>query len=266
MSQPAMRIRDARIRSMDLPMKLLIIEDNRSLVANVFDYFEQRGHVLDAAPDGITGLHLASSNDYDAIVLDWMLPRLDGIGVLRGLREHGGKRIPVIMLTARDGLPDKLSGFEAGADDYLTKPFALPELEVRLKALLARSGDPARRVLAVADLELDLDTLEAMRGGQRLQLYPASRKLLESLMRAAPAVVSRERLERVLWGDIPPYNDLLRSHMYELRRAVDAPFEIKLIQTVAGTGYRIGESHELRPRTAAGSPGGDARPAGPGDD
>jgi len=260
-----MRILDARIRSMDLPMKLLIIEDNRSLVANVFDYFEQRGHVLDAAPDGVTGLHLASSNDYDAIVLDWMLPRLDGIGVLRGLREHAGKRTPVIMLTARDGLPDKLSGFEAGADDYLTKPFALPELEVRLKALLARSGDPARRVLAVADLELDLDTLEAMRGGQRLQLYPASRKLLEALMRSAPAVVSRERLERVLWGDMPPYNDLLRSHMYELRRAVDSPFKIKLIQTVAGTGYRIGEGNEARLRTAGGSPG-DERPAGPGDD
>jgi DNA-binding response OmpR family regulator len=228
-------------------MKLLIIEDNRSLVANVFDYFEQRGHVLDAAPDGVTGLHLASSNDYDAIVLDWMLPRLDGIGVLRGLREHGGKRIPVIMLTARDGLPDKLSGFEAGVDDYLTKPFALPELEVRLKALIARSGDPARRVLAVADLELDLDTLEAVRGDQRLQLYPASRKLLEALMRSAPAVVSRERLERVLWGDMPPDNDLLRSHMYELRRVVDAPFAIKLIHTVPGTGYRMHEERPERP-------------------
>ena len=223
-------------------MKLLVVEDNRSLVANVFDYFEQRGHVLDAAPDGVTGLHLATTNEYDAIVLDWMLPRLDGIGVLRGLRQHGGKRVPVIMLTARDGLPDKLNGFEAGADDYLTKPFALPELEVRLKALIARSGDPARRVLTVADLELDLDTLEAVRGGQRLQLYPASRKLLEALMRAAPAVVTRERLERVLWGDMPPYNDLLRSHLYELRRAVDARFAVKLIHTVAGAGYRMHES------------------------
>ena len=223
-------------------MKLLVVEDNRSLVANVFDYFEQRGHVLDAAPDGVTGLHLATTNEYDAIVLDWMLPRLDGIGVLRGLRQHGGKRVPVIMLTARDGLPDKLNGFEAGSDDYLTKPFALPELEVRLKALIARSGDPARRVLTVADLELDLDTLEAVRGGQRLQLYPASRKLLEALMRAAPAVVTRERLERVLWGDMPPYNDLLRSHLYELRRAVDARFAVKLIHTVAGAGYRMHES------------------------
>lgn len=232
-----------------MPMKLLIVEDNRSLVANVFDYFEQRGHVLDAAPDGVTGLHLALSNDYDAIVLDWMLPRLDGIGVLRGLQEHVGKRIPVIMLTARDGLPDKLNGFEAGADDYLTKPFALPELEVRLKALIARSRDRVRRVLAVADLELNLDTLEAIRAGQRLQLYPASRKLLEALMRAAPAMVTRERLERVLWGDMPPDNDLLRSHLYELRRSVDVPFAVKLIHTVPGAGYRIGDDDESRLRT-----------------
>lgn len=230
-------------------MKLLVVEDNRNLVANVFDYFEQRGHVLDAAPDGVTGLHLASSNDYDAVVLDWMLPRLDGIGVLRGLRERG-KRIPVIMLTARDDLSDKLTGFEAGADDYLTKPFVLPELEVRLKALIARSGNPARRVLAVADLELDLDTLEATRAGQRLQLYPASRKLLEALMRSAPAVVSRERLERVLWDDMPPYNDLLRSHLYELRKSVDAPFVVKLIHTVAGTGYRMGEKYLAEPSDA----------------
>jgi len=244
-------------------MRLLIVEDNRNLVANMFDYFEQRGHVLDAAPDGVTGLHLASSNEYDAIVLDWMLPRLDGIGVLRGLREHGGKGVPVIMLTARDGLPDKLNGFDAGADDYLTKPFALPELEVRLKALVARSGERTQRVLSVADLELNLDTLEVVRGGYRLQLYPASRKLLEALMRAAPALVTRERLERVLWGDMPPDNDLLRSHLYALRRVVDAPFACKLIHTVSGTGYRLGD--EPRLQTASGSLRGEERRTGPYD-
>lgn len=221
-------------------MKLLVVEDNRSLVANLFDYFEQRGHVLDAAPDGITGLHLATSNEYDAMVLDWTLPRLDGIGVLHGLRKHDGKRMPVIMLTARDGLPDKLSGFDAGADDYLTKPFALPELEVRLRALIARSGERARRVLAVADLQLDLDTLVVTRDGRTLELYPASRKLLEALLRSMPAVATRERLRHVLWGDMRPDNDLLRSHIYELRRAIDAPFAVRLIHTVPGVGYRIG--------------------------
>ena len=118
-------------------MRLLVVEDNQSLVANLFDYFEARGHVLDAAPDGPTGYHLASTQAYDALVLDWMLPRLDGREVLRRLRE-AGHDMPVLMLTARDELPDKIAGFRAGADDYLTKPFQLPELEVRIEALVAR--------------------------------------------------------------------------------------------------------------------------------
>ena len=112
-------------------MRLLVVEDNRNLVANLFDYFEARGHTLDAAPDGVTGLHLATTQQYDAVVLDWMLPRMDGPEVLRKLREEHPADVPVIMLTARDELPDKIAGFRAGADDYLTKPFALPELEVR---------------------------------------------------------------------------------------------------------------------------------------
>ena len=221
-------------------MRLLVIEDNRDLVANLFAYFESRGHVLDAAPDGITGLHLALTQPYDAVVLDWMLPRMDGPQVLRKLREEGHSDMPVVMLTARDELPDKLAGFRAGADDYLTKPFDLPELEVRLEALLTRvEGRARRRVLEVEDLRLDLDTLEATRAGQAIHLFPAGRKLLEALMWASPAVVTREQLERTLWGDEPPDGDMLRSHVYELRREVDGPFPVKLIQTVPRTGYRL---------------------------
>lgn len=224
-------------------MKLLIVEDNHSLVANLFDYFESRGHVLDAAPDGLTGLQLAIANDYDAIVLDWMLPRLDGPTVAQRLRLDAGKSTPIIMLTARDELPDVLIGFRAGVDDYLTKPFDLPELEVRLEALVARSQGRvvAPRVLASHDLKLDLATLEVTRAGTPIKLFPACRKLLEVLLRTAPAVVSREKLEQALWGDSPPDSDLLRSHMYELRRAVDGPFAVKLIQTVPRAGYRIAE-------------------------
>lgn len=230
-----------------LPMRLLVIEDNRSLVANLFDYFEARGHTLDAAPDGITGLHLASTQVYDAIVLDWMLPRLEGPEVLRRLREEHGSDVPVIMLTARDELPDKIAGFRAGADDYLTKPFALPELEVRLEALMARvHGRQRRKVLEVHDLTLDLATLEASRAGQPLHLYPACRKLLETLMQASPAAVTRQQLEHALWGDHPPDGDMLRSHIYELRRSVDGPFPVKLIQTLPRTGYRIAVPHEAR--------------------
>ena len=222
-------------------MHLLVVEDNRNLVANLFDYFEARGHVLDAAPDGPTGLHLAGHHAYDAIVLDWMLPRLDGPEVLRRLREDGSD-VPVLMLTARDELPDKIIGFRAGADDYLTKPFALPELEVRLEALVTRAtGRGRKRVLEVADLTLDLATLEATRGGRVLHLYPACRKLLEVLMRASPAAVTRDRLEHALWGDDPPDGDMLRSHVYELRRSVDEPFERKLIHTLPRVGYRLAE-------------------------
>jgi DNA-binding response OmpR family regulator len=221
-------------------MRLLVIEDNRNLVANLFEYFETRGHVLDAAPDGVTGLHLASTQSYDAVVLDWMLPGLDGPEVMRRLRQEHGRDTPVIMLTARDDLPDKIAGFRAGADDYLTKPFALPELEVRLEALAARAGGRSRkRVLEVADLRLDLSTLEATRAGRHLHLFPAGRKLLEVLMQASPAAVTRERLEYALWGDQPPDGDMLRSHVYELRRSVDAPFQAKLIQTLPRVGYRI---------------------------
>lgn len=221
-------------------MRLLLIEDNKSLVANLFDYFETRGHTLDAAPDGITGLHLATTQAYDVLLLDWMLPRMDGREVLRRLREEHGSSLPVIMLTARDELPDKIAGFRAGADDYLTKPFALPELEVRLEALLARaSGRNRERVLQVEDLRLDLATLEASRAGQALHLYPACRKLLETLMQASPAAVTRERLEHALWGDDPPEGDMLRSHIYELRRSVDGPFPLKLIHTLPRVGYRL---------------------------
>ncbi len=227
-------------------MRLLVVEDNRSLVGNLFAYFEPRGHELDAAPDGIVGLHLASTQQYDAIVLDWMLPRLDGRELLRKLREHDIDT-PVIMLTARDELPDKISGFRAGADDYMTKPFALPELEVRLEAMMARvHGRQKRKVLEVHDLRLDLDTLEATRAGQPLHLYPACRKLLETLMRASPAAVTREQLEHALWGDDPPDGDMLRSHVYELRRSIDGPFAVKLIHTLPRTGYRLAAPREGR--------------------
>ncbi|WP_440222850.1 response regulator transcription factor [Dokdonella sp. MW10] len=220
-------------------MRLLVVEDNRSLVANLFEYFEARGHVLDAAPDGRTGLHLATTQAYDAIVLDWMLPRMDGPQVLHALRE-AGQGVPVLMLTARDDLPDKIAGFRAGADDYLTKPFDLPELEVRLEAIVARATGRGRsRVLEVADLRLDLSSLEASRAGRRLHLYPACRKLLEVLMQASPAAVTRERMEHALWGDSPPDGDMLRSHVYELRQSVDGPFPVKLIQTLPRVGYRI---------------------------
>lgn len=221
-------------------MRLLVVEDNRSLVANLFDYFEARGHQLDVAPDGRTGLHLACTQCYDAIVLDWMLPRLSGPELLRELRQVHGSGVPVIMLTARDELPDKAAGFRAGADDYLTKPFDLLELELRLQALVARAQGRGRgRVLELADLRFDQSTLEVSRGGRPLHLYPACRRLLQVLLLASPAAVTRQELEHALWGDDPPDGDQLRSHIYELRRSVDLGFPAKLIHTLPRIGYRM---------------------------
>ncbi len=230
-------------------MRLLIVDDNQNLVANLFDYFEPRGHVLDAAPDGVVGLYLARAHDYDAIVLDWMLPRMDGPTVLQALRSDPAFAVPVIMLTARGELADKLAGFQAGADDYLTKPFALPELEARLLALGARAQRSSQApTLCVHDLHFNPQTLEARRADQPLHLYPAGRKLLELLMRASPVPVARERLEQALWGDAPPDGDMLRSHIYELRRAIDGPFAVKLLHTVPRVGYRLAPPAEESPQ------------------
>ena len=226
-------------------MRILIVEDHRGLVANLFDYFEPLGHTLDAAPDGVTGLHLAMTQRYDVVVLDWTMPRMDGREVLQRLRQDAQSSVPVILLTARNELPDKIAGFRAGADDYLTKPFELAELEVRLEALVARANGRAQpRELRVGDLRLDLLTLEVTRGGEAIHLYPACRTLLRVLMQASPAAVTREALEEALWGDERPDNDLLRSHVYDLRRAVDGGAAVKLIHTLPRVGYRIAKTAE----------------------
>ncbi len=221
-------------------MRVLVIEDHRDIAENIGDYLEPRGHALDFAYDGITGLHLAVTGEYDVIVLDLMLPAMDGITLCRKLREEGKKATPVLMLTARDQLADKVEGFEAGADDYLVKPFAMKELELRLEALHRRgSGHSVSRVSRIADLEFDPDTLIAKRGNNVLDLNPTMRRLLKLLMDNTHRVVTRRELEFALWGDDPPAGDVLRAHIHNLRNIVDKPFETKLIHTVHGAGYRL---------------------------
>ena len=223
-------------------MRILVVEDHRDIAENIGDYLAPKGHEIDYAADGITGLHLAVTNDYDVIVLDLMLPALDGLAVCRKLREEAKKNTPVLMLTARDQLDNKVQGFKAGADDYLVKPFALKELEVRLEALQRRRGaSAATRSLKVADLEFDPDTQTVRRAGQRLELNPSQRKLLEVLMTNTHRVVRRAELEAALWGDDPPDADVLRAHVYALRAAIDKPFPRKLLRTIHGTGYRLSD-------------------------
>jgi DNA-binding response OmpR family regulator len=193
---------------------------------------------MDAASDGVTGLHLAVVNHYDAIILDVGLPGMDGFTLCHKLRHDAHKQTPVLMLTARDTLQDKLGGFGAGADDYLVKPFALQELEARLQALVRR-GAAGGTVLQVGDLTVNTDTLQVRRGGAPIELAPTALKLLILLMRASPRVLSRQEVERGLWGDVPPDSDALRAHIHILRTAIDRKFPVKLLHTVHGMGYRI---------------------------
>lgn len=222
------------------PLHVLVIEDNPDLAANVCDYLEAKGHIADVAGDGITGLHLAVTRDYDAIVLDIVLPGMDGLTMCRKFREEAKRNTPVLMLTARDALDDRVAGLECGADDYVLKPFALRELEARLKALVRRSKSRVTSsVLQVGDLEFDPAQVQVRRGDRVISLPPIPLKLLETLMRASPRVVKREELERAVWGDAPPDSDALRSHMHTVRTAVDRPHEPPLIHTLRGIGYRI---------------------------
>ncbi|MCF8068577.1 MAG: response regulator transcription factor [Desulfobacterales bacterium] len=221
-------------------MRLLIIEDNQAIVENITDFLEPKGYILDFAMDGIGGLHLALTHNYDVIVLDLMLPGMDGITLCQKLRQEAENKVPVLMLTARDTLEDKLLGFDSGADDYLVKPFALKELEARIKALTKRK-EPDNKVLVVADLHMDLGTFEITRQGKTIDLNNTCISILKLLMKAAPNVVSRKDLENSLWGDMPPGSDVLRSHMYTLRKKIDKPFDHAMIETVHGIGFRLKE-------------------------
>ena len=189
------------------------------------------------------GFNLANQNDYDVILLDLMLPEMDGLDVCRKLREESKVYTPILMLTARDTLEDKVTGLDVGADDYLVKPFEILELEARIKALMRRKGQTTQKeILQVADLELDTGTLEVKRDNQMIYLSPIGLKILTILMKESPKVVSRNQLEHEIWGDILPDSDTLRSHMYNLRKQVDKPFETTLLQTIQSRGYRIGDA------------------------
>ena len=220
-------------------MRILLVEDNRDILANLADYLTLKGYTVDCAQDGLSGLQLASSQHFDLLVLDVMLPGIDGFTLCQRLREEACSSTPVIMLTARDTLDDRLQGFRSGADDYLLKPFALSELAARIEAVLRRSQGMNRRNLQVGDLAYDLDTLEVSRAGRPLKLNPLGLKILEILMQRSPNVVRRDALEEAIWGEDCPDSDSLRSHIHQLRQVIDKPFAQPLLHTVHGVGYRL---------------------------
>jgi DNA-binding response OmpR family regulator len=219
---------------------LLLVEDHSDIAEMLISYFEGRGFVVDYAADGLTGLHLAVKNSYDAIILDLMLPGLDGLSICEKLRREARDSTPIIMLTARDTLDDKVDGLNTGADDYLIKPFAIIELEARVQSQIRRSrGEVSQQLLTVGDLEIDVSTRSVQRAGEVLTLTPIAFKILVTLMKASPAVVTRHELERRVWGDIMPDSDTLRSHMYNLRKTIDKPFATSLLKTVPSSGYQL---------------------------
>ncbi|CAI8853934.1 Response regulator transcription factor [Pseudomonas chlororaphis] len=223
-------------------MRILIIEDNADIVENLYEYFEPLGYVLDNATTGRAGLFLANDKSFDVIVLDGMLPGIDGLDVCRGIRTGPNSDVPILMLTARDTTQDKVDGLYAGADDYMVKPYSLIELEARIVALNRRSSKRiASKALSFGDVSIELGTRQVTRSGVVLELSPLSFKLLVALVRAAPELVLREDLEYELWQDDPPMSDALRTHVHSLRQAIDKPFpdHEPILITVPGVGYRL---------------------------
>ena len=233
-------------------MRILIIEDDPDIASNLYDFLESRKHAVDAAPDGVTGLHLASSGQFDCIVLDIGLPRMDGNALCRRLREDAHVDTPVLMITARDTLDDKLKGFEHGADDYLVKPFALKEVEARLIALHRRhTGHSIQHTLTAGALTLDPRTLRVSYRGQDVKLPPKCLRLLEVIMSQPDKVHTRDELEHAAWGDKQQTSDTLRTHMHVLRRALTQAGGMDPLETVHGMGYRLAVDGAAPPRDAA---------------
>jgi DNA-binding response OmpR family regulator len=218
-------------------LNLLLVEDNIDLATAIVDYLELESIQCDHAANGVAGLGLIKQHDYQAIILDLNLPKMDGLTVCKNMRQQGID-IPVLMLTARDSLDDKLVGFDAGADDYLVKPFAMEELIVRVQVLARRRSGQVQR-LTLADLALDLQQKQAYRNMRPLKLSPTALKLLEVLLRASPNPVSREKLIQAVWGDEHPDSNSLKVHIYNLRKQLDAGDVPALLHTVPGYGFAL---------------------------
>lgn len=221
-------------------MKVLIVEDDSSIAANLYDYLQAGGYEADVASNGNAGLQMALAGPWDAILLDLSLPGMDGLTLCRTLRESAHRDTPVLMLTARDSLDDKLQGFVHGTDDYLVKPFSLKEVGARLGAMIKRyQGRVASMDFRFADVRLDLSTMTVERAGRPVKLPPKCFHLLRILMRTPHRTFSRAELESEIWGEELPDSDTLRTHVYTLRRALCGPGESDIIETLHGVGYRL---------------------------
>ncbi|WP_288017145.1 response regulator transcription factor [Blastomonas sp.] len=218
---------------------ILLVEDSPDLASNIIDYLEALGHRLHYAADGEAGLREALVRPVDIVLLDLALPNRGGLSVCSEIRRRADRRIPILMLTARDTLDDKLAGFAHGADDYLVKPFSLAELAARVAALALRPQLGQLHCFSVGPLTIDRQARTATRDGQLLRLTPLLWELLLLLAEAWPNPVSRDEATLRLWGDDPPSSDSLRAHLHLLRQVVDKPFDRPIIETVHSVGFRL---------------------------
>lgn len=218
-------------------VQVLLVEDDIDLAKAIIEYFELEGIQCDHAANGVSGLQLITAHNYDVILLDLNLPKMNGLEVCKGMRLKGIDT-PVLMLTARDTLDDKVVGFSTGADDYLVKPFAMQELIIRTQVLSRRRSGQINK-LVIEGLELDFNQKQAKRDGQALKLSPTSLKILECLMRESPKLVSREKLMQFVWGDEQPDTNSLKVHLFNLRKAIEIKNKPKLIHTISGHGFAL---------------------------
>lgn len=220
-------------------LRILVVEDHLALRGNLAALLEAHGHQADFAADGHDGLRLALADPPDVLVLDIGLPGIDGLAVCAELRARADRHVPVLMLTARDSLSDKLKGFDVGADDYLVKPFDGAELLARCLALARRHRLGAMHRLDIGPLSIDRQAAEVYRDDQPIELQQTPYRILLALAEAWPRTLTRSELIQRLWGDDPPPSDPLRSHLYLLRQALDRPFAFAMLRTVHGVGFKL---------------------------
>lgn len=224
---------------MSTHLSILLVEDNQALAQQVLDFLSGKAMVMDYASNGKEALQLMAQSHFDLVILDLMLPDIDGYQLCSLLKEQAESHLPVIMLTARDSLQDKVQGFEVGADDYLTKPFALEELEMRCLALSRRVLLHQDKSISLGELVIDTGRRLVTRQGQIIDLSQTDFEILQVLAMAYPNAVSKRELNNKVWGDDLPETDVLRSHIYTLRNALDKPFDKRLIKTVHGIGFKL---------------------------
>ncbi len=227
-------------------MKLLLVEDHSGLALNIFDYFEPKGYQIDWARDGEHGYELAVNQNHDLIILDIMLPKSDGFEVCKKIREYRDMDIPIIMLTALDHLEDRIQGLDLGADDYLSKPFELRELESRIKSVMRRyKGLNYNKILTFKNLQVTPNTYEVIRDNQVLSVPPIAFKILCLLLRNKHRITTFKEIEGHIWGDSPPASSSLRTHIHTLRTIIDKPFAEELIITVPKIGLKLNNESNL---------------------